>query len=158
MSAKYPSAVPTTTDLPTKVDDVDWIYAADVNTLRDEIIAICTELGVLPKGSYATVKARLDALGSQFGARVDKTTNWGSVVTAATDGIVYAWIDAVDEPTQLEGKVGAVAIPTNYAARLTVPDGELGSITFPVKKGEYWKVQTSHTPGDYQCWWTPTGS
>jgi len=60
--AKYPNAIPTNTDYPDREDDQDWIYAERYNELKNEILAICQELGVLPKGSYASVRARLDAL------------------------------------------------------------------------------------------------
>lgn len=61
---KYPAEIPTQTgvdpDLPDLVDDLDWWIAKWPNALKKELIAIMTELGTLPKGSYADVKARLD--------------------------------------------------------------------------------------------------
>ena len=57
---KYPAAIPDTTDLPDRVDDIDWLYAARYNELKKELLAALGELGVLPKGSYADVKTRLD--------------------------------------------------------------------------------------------------
>ena len=38
-------------------------YVEDVTKLDDEVVAIETELGTLPKGVWADVKTRLDALG-----------------------------------------------------------------------------------------------
>jgi hypothetical protein len=62
---KYPAEIPTQTpitgDLPDRVDDLDWLYAARYNELKKELLAVMTELGVLPKGSYADVAARLAA-------------------------------------------------------------------------------------------------
>ncbi len=62
----YPAALPTQTgptpDLPDRVDDLDWLYAARYNELKKELIAALTELGTLPKGSFADVKTRLAAL------------------------------------------------------------------------------------------------
>lgn len=62
---KYPAEIPTQTgespDLPNRIDDLDWLYAARYNELKLELIAVMTELGVLPKGSYADVAARLAA-------------------------------------------------------------------------------------------------
>lgn len=37
--------------------------AADVNTPNNEIVAVQTELGTVPKGTFADVKARLNVLG-----------------------------------------------------------------------------------------------
>lgn len=56
----YPTTIPTIADLPDRVDDVDWLEAARYNELKKELRACLTELGTNPKGSYATVKARLD--------------------------------------------------------------------------------------------------
>ena len=56
----YPTTIPTITDLPNRVDDVDWLEAARYNELKKELRAVQTELGTLPKGIYASVKARLD--------------------------------------------------------------------------------------------------
>jgi len=58
---KYPSAIPTAEDLPDRIDDVDWFFAARYNELKNELRAALLELGTLPKGAYADVKTRLDA-------------------------------------------------------------------------------------------------
>lgn len=59
----YPSTIPVTAggdpDLPDRVDDVDWFYAARYNELKKEIIALMGELGTLPKGNFGDVKARI---------------------------------------------------------------------------------------------------
>lgn len=60
---KYPGEIPTIGDLPDRVDDVDWLYAARYNELKKEIRAIMIELGTLPKGIHPDVKARLRATG-----------------------------------------------------------------------------------------------
>lgn len=58
----YPTDIPSLTDLPDRVDDVDWLSAARYNELKKELRAIQIELGTLPKGGFESVKARLDAL------------------------------------------------------------------------------------------------
>lgn len=67
---KYPGEIPTIEDLPNRQDDVHWIKAARYNELKKELRAALTELGVLPKGSYADVKTRLDDIQKQSGCRV----------------------------------------------------------------------------------------
>ncbi len=57
----YPAALWTP---PTRADGVDQVTAADYNTPAAEIGAIEAELGAVPKGSYATVAARLARLES----------------------------------------------------------------------------------------------
>jgi microcystin-dependent protein len=59
---KYPAAIPTEIDLPNRVDNLDYYSAARYNELKKEMRAIMIELGVLPKGAYADVTARLTAL------------------------------------------------------------------------------------------------
>lgn len=59
---KYPAEIPDTTDLPDYTDDVSWVTAKVFNDLKKELRAALIELGVLPKGAYATVRARLDAI------------------------------------------------------------------------------------------------
>lgn len=79
---KYPSEIPTIGDLPDRQDDVHWIKAARYNELKKELRAALTELGILPKGSYADVKTRLDAIQYQSGCKVrlvgDQSVNSGS--------------------------------------------------------------------------------
>jgi hypothetical protein len=55
----YPNTVDSFTPV---VDDVDTLVASDINTLQTAIAAIETELGTVPKGTYADVKARLDGM------------------------------------------------------------------------------------------------
>lgn len=65
MAATYPSGIASLIRQINKVDPTISEYvadAADVNTAQEEIEAIETELGVLPKGSYASVVARLNAI------------------------------------------------------------------------------------------------
>jgi len=68
----YPSTIPSTTDYPDRQDDIDWVTAERYNELKNEILAICKELGVLPKGSYSDVRARLDSLESGLGKAFEK--------------------------------------------------------------------------------------
>lgn len=58
-SPLFPTVLPDMTELRTVVDDVDDVIATDHNDLALEIIALATELGILPKGSCADVKTRL---------------------------------------------------------------------------------------------------
>lgn len=56
----YPTEILNLTDYPQQVDNINDVLAALVNALRDEMIAVQTELGTVPKGAYADVKTRLD--------------------------------------------------------------------------------------------------
>lgn len=59
---KYPNSIDTSTELPKSTDLVTPVKAAVVNSQLEAIIAIESELGVNPSGTYTTVKARLDAM------------------------------------------------------------------------------------------------
>ena len=68
MAASYPSAVKSFRTMANKTgtsydaDKTKIIYAEDFNYEREEIVAIETELGTLPKGSHADVKTRLNSI------------------------------------------------------------------------------------------------
>lgn len=77
--AIYPNAIPTNTDYPDRQDDIDWIYAERYNEIKNEVLAICQELGVTPKGPYSSVAERLaDAIAKQVAGQInslsEKTT------------------------------------------------------------------------------------
>lgn len=61
----YPNSVDTFT---TKTDGIDDVMAEDINSIQSAVEAVETELGTLPKGAYATVKARLDYIEANTGA------------------------------------------------------------------------------------------
>ena len=58
----YPNEIDSTNQLPIATDNVTPVNAEFVNRLREAIIAIESELGAQPSGTYATVRSRLDAL------------------------------------------------------------------------------------------------
>lgn len=68
---KYPSAIPTITDLPDREDFKDWLVAARYNELKKELRAALIELGVLPKGSSASVVERIKGIRSLADAVAD---------------------------------------------------------------------------------------
>jgi hypothetical protein len=58
----YPCAIDSSSQLPITVDNQTAVKAEVVNRHRESIIAIESELGINPSGTYTTVRARLDAL------------------------------------------------------------------------------------------------
>jgi hypothetical protein len=59
---KYPAQIDNSQSLPTAVDNLTPVQGSIFNKLRDAVIAVESELGVKPSGSYTTVRARLDTL------------------------------------------------------------------------------------------------
>ena len=58
----YPSGIDGYVQLPLVVDGVDEIRADDINRVRNAVVAVESELGINPSGTFGTVKARLDSL------------------------------------------------------------------------------------------------
>ncbi len=81
MSA-YPSSIKSFT---AKTDFIDDVLAAHVNDIQNEVMAIETELGTLPKGSAADVKARIEAVESRL---ADLETGW------IADGATWTYASA----------------------------------------------------------------
>ena len=79
MAAEYPGTVPTIASNKADATVTATDHPAHHNKLAEETVAIATELGTLPKGSAATVKARLDA---------------GEAATLSGTGFLY--VDATD--------------------------------------------------------------
>jgi hypothetical protein len=63
----YPNAIDGYAQLPLVIDTVTRVDAISVNRLRCAIVNIENELGVLPSGSFPTVRARLDAIEAAIG-------------------------------------------------------------------------------------------
>jgi len=74
----FPSTIKT---FSSKTDNVDEIQAVDINEVQTEITAIETEFGTNPKGSAASVKARIEATETA----IDAIEN--SAITALTGDV-----------------------------------------------------------------------
>lgn len=59
MASSYPGTIPS---YPTLVDGVDAVLAAHQNAKAEDIVAIATELGTDPAGTYTDVKTRLNVI------------------------------------------------------------------------------------------------
>lgn len=62
----YPNAIDDSESLIIATDNVTPVQAEIVNRLREAIVAVESELGIQPSGTYSTVRARLDSLDSQL--------------------------------------------------------------------------------------------
>lgn len=115
MTAKYPNAIYTPrtmvnrTGVTYEAERTKDIYAEDFNKDRDEIVAIENELGVNPKGSYATVKA------------------WLTALDIAVGGIITTFLGLSDTPASYAdqgGKVVAVNGAENSLEFIDAPSGD----------------------------------
>jgi len=83
----YPNQIDNSTSIPVATDGVTPVNAEAVNRLRDAVIAIESENGVNPSGTYGTVRARLDALeagGGGGGSPLEIQDNGTPVDTSVT--------------------------------------------------------------------------
>lgn len=124
MTTQYPNQIDTNVTLYKVTDNVSPIQAADHNMLQEAIIAIETELGTNPSGSFSTVKSRLDEFDVTFGDLNDilnvldakgelltHTTSAIAALSVGTDG--YALL--ADSSTATGLRWGAVSLTTTTA-------------------------------------------
>jgi hypothetical protein len=97
------------------------------------------------------VNENITPTANTLGAWATKSNN--TVYLAATDGFVCSGgVTGV----AVSGYSDASNPPTTRRASNTPVSGNPGSITFPVKRGDYWKVVHSGTPEF--VYWLPSGS
>jgi len=155
--ATYPNAIPSFLTLQ---DGVDTVVVAHPNDRAVEIVAIATELGTNPKGSYADVKTRLNST-TTLGAW-DATKSTGTNYKALTDGWVIAYTNEIlQSACSIIGYSDANAAPTTIRDKVLLGTA-YGStniahtVKFPVRKDDYWRV-------DVVLWtatvyWIPVGA
>lgn len=95
MPASFPGAIKSFT---TKTDGVDDVLASHMNDVQLEVNAIETELGTTPSGSYATVKARIEAIEAIHAAIY--TTNASMTVNTDTQTVIN-FEDVAYDPNSL---------------------------------------------------------
>ena len=142
MAASYPATIKTYVDL---IDNVDLAEAATPNSHQDEINAIETELGTVPKGSETDVKARLER------GPVIKLTNKSGAERSAGDVVIQdTATDNAYKTTTTQGDKKQV-----YVVRETTADNAEGhvqrsgrvqlQVTGATTRGNY--IRTSTTAG-----------
>jgi hypothetical protein len=108
-TSKYPNAIDDQLSMPLTVDLITPISAIVVNRLRDAIIAVQSELGTQPSGTFGTVRARLDDLRSEI-----TTINAAIVALQAADVALAALIDGALKAPVLANQI-------DESQRITIP-------------------------------------
>jgi len=99
----------------------------------------------------------------QLGARVDKTASYGAQ-QAATDGFVTAYTTYDCRSVGISGYTDSNATPTTrVASNIFNSEGStvgvgIAFIMFPVRKGDYWKVELNYDATIGKVYWIPLGS
>lgn len=120
---KYPSAIPDTTDLPDRTDDIDYYVADRYNEIKKELLAALNELGSSPKGTYASVKARLNDAG-YLASLADHITISPHAYSSITQG---SWVLGTNTAQWTNG----------YLYNSSAANGDAINFTFSCKAGVY---------------------
>lgn len=111
----YPAAIPSEVeDLPDRLDDIDWLFAARYNELKKELVAALTELGTDPAGNAVDLKTRLAISLDADGALITTLTPTFGALTLTNNLVVGTTIRS--------GHIGIGAEPTD--AGLTIVGAE----------------------------------
>lgn len=90
--AQYPNSIPSITNPNANDPTTAPSHAAQHQFANDELTAIATELGTLPKGTYGTVTLRLDALEASVAGdelvAIDSAATAGYIGAASNDGVL----------------------------------------------------------------------
>jgi hypothetical protein len=122
MATLYPEKIDTQLSLPQVFDGISPVMAADVNRLRDAIVAIQNELGTNPSSVWGTLKDRLDNIFSDFFASDVMVTNYDGYYSAGPDGYltIQEALDQIGAAIQaLSGGLGNIA-----ASQATIVDAD----------------------------------
>lgn len=85
--AAYPNSVASFTE---KFDLVDIVFAAHINALQAEVVALETILGTVPQGTASTVKARIQTLEASIATLSGHFDSGGLIPQSGVNGLVAA--------------------------------------------------------------------
>lgn len=124
----YPNSLDNTTSIPLTTDLVSLVKAEAVNRIREAVIAIQAELGANPSGTFATVRDRLDAIGSGSGGG---GVGNGSITVQLNGAVVSSNVLTLDF-------AGAVSAVVESPTKIKVTVGTSGQIqeTLAVSNGQ----------------------
>jgi hypothetical protein len=83
MATRYPNGIDNTSSLPYVTNGVSPMVGDDVNRLRDAVVAVETELGANPSGTFTSVDARIEAAETAISDYANST-----FLVLSTDGFI----------------------------------------------------------------------
>jgi hypothetical protein len=97
----YPNAIDGYEQIPLIVDGITRVDAISVNVLREAILNIETELGLVPSGTYDTVSERLDDLSSIDSSAITDLDNRVTILEGQVSTL-EAQVAAIDTEVSLQ--------------------------------------------------------
>ena len=155
MATAYPSNLDNFTN-PTSSDTLDSVtvpHATQHANANDAIEAIEAELGTNPKGSSATVKARLDSLDTTVSAKAPTasptftgtpTLPSGTIATTQTAGNSTTAVATTAFVTTADNLKANIASPT-FTGTVTMPTGATGTAPMDFVSGSLLATQNGGT-------------
>jgi len=149
-----------------------YVYACADNNATTFTVKISTN-ATTPSGMtyyrligsfYNNSSGNIEKVGShvldkKLGNWLDRSSSYGAQI-ALTDGFVVASVGGTSSGgNEVSGYTDGNADPTTLVAKAncTYAVDEYGSIMFPVRKGDYWKVTTTGVGGTKLVKWIPFG-
>jgi hypothetical protein len=127
MATKFPAQIDDSQSLPILVDNITPITASTINILRNTIIQIESTLGLVPQGTFTTVRARLDFLQSEGGGGGGGSFTPGGDLSG--NGVSQTVIGLQNRPvSSASPTVGQVLEWNGVAWSPTLPEGIPGPI------------------------------
>ena len=163
---KYPTAIFDDTDYPNQTDDVSTVYAALVNALKEEMQACFDELGTVPKGAHASVKARLIAIEAKthntlaslqggiadeyYHLSLQQHTEFLELIKVVLDLMEYA----TDEAAQLAYVSSDVGYTSDLIPDMTSNTAPSGVASASSQDGSFdpWKAMNDSNADELDCW------
>lgn len=125
MATTYPTSIDTLVTLPKVTDLVSPVVAEDHNSLRDAILAIQSELGENPSGTFGTVLDRLNNVGDGYSvawAKIDVSSG------SASFGDQVGFDSVTTSSLDLTLTFTTARPDANYTILVTIDDATTGIV------------------------------
>lgn len=141
----YPCDIDSSDQLPIVVDNQTPVKAEVVNRHRESIIAVESELGINPSGTYTTVRARLDALEGLVGQSSLRIEDEGIAVDTSAKVLNFIGADVLASQSS-PGVVNIYIPPALFLSHWNTDDGINGAqIPFESISRTLTRISSPHT-------------
>ncbi len=140
----YPNNIDSSDQLPIAVDNVTPVRGEVVNRHREAILAIESELGIQPSGTYTTVRARLDALELGFGGLESSFATLTLAGTLALGNTTSGHNIIISTGDFIVNEAGTVSIGNNLTSQaISFPELAANPLAVTPGYGTLWLKNTN---------------